>query len=335
MENTNIMNVEQKAKLYATSLVEVLPHIGRKVPYICIPKGITELRRIGTNQAASDTERDFVERSVTTGKLCFIPDLEKELQKIEGQARYICKRSTIVQNYVLYSMYNDLAEKFDELKEKYFAKRDEIAAHWDEYMQSFSTGLMAYIKSSLSYNMLNDMDADLAKKTKEALDQSCKELYEMLMAQIPSKEDWMDSFRFSLEVREYPAAPGSLPGLDKKWEERTEELTKSLLSSQVEELFHNMNKLFQVIQESRSLTTPVNALVKSASNLLNHRIVDNAKLISVAEELIKFHSYEDDDDQMAEKAEKCMADILRIADGFHIVLDMNEMVVSKEYLLGA
>lgn len=308
----NTMEVKQVAEIYATTIIEALPHIGRNNPCITLPKAVSEHRRL--SRKVSDTEKAFVEENLTHGKLYLLPDEEKQLRKIEEQARFHVKKRLLVLDYMLYENYEELAAAFDEKKAEYFALRDQIAEVWNERMTSFSRGLAEYLRGCGF------------TKSKVA------ELHKELMRQLPSKEVWLNSFSFSLEVRTYPAMPGSLPGMDEKWEERTRDLQRSLLTKQLSGLFEKTLAVLDYLVKGKNCARRIAALNNEAGQCLNHRILSDNDILSTAKEALKI-SVDQSEDEVADRVEKALSNIIKLADKYDVFLDMTKCPVSKEYLL--
>lgn len=328
-----MVEVKKMGSLFAANLVEVIPHIGRKSLTISVPKEVTELRRVGKKSLGED-EKVFVQDNVASGRIEFMPVQSRELMSIENRGRNICRRSILVQSYMLYDTYRTVQDEFEEARKSYFDKRDEVSLNWDREYYRFSMNLMDYLRSSMDYEMVDQIEDPVqAAETRAALDERVQTMHTNLISQLPSKEEWRDSFLFNLEVREYPAAPGSLPGLSEKWEERTEALAENLISHQVEDLFDSVNKLLKAMNGRKSYTVQLNSVRKAAGSILNYKIFDDPALNSLAERMVKIGDYAGYVDALAEESEGIMADIIRFAEGHKIYLDLKSMPVSREYLL--
>lgn len=308
----NGMEVKQVAEIYATTIIEAFPHIGRCNPCITLPKEVSEHRRL--SHEVSDTEKTFVQENLTHGKLYLLPDEERQLRKIEEQARFNVKKRLLVFDYLLYENYESLAKVFDKKKAEYFALRDQIAEVWDERMVSFSRGLSEYLRGC------GFTKEDVAKIHKD------------LMRQLPTKDSWLNSFSFSLEVRTYPAMPGSLPGMDEKWEERTRDLQRSILTKQLTDLFDKTLAVLDNLIKGKNCGRRIAALTSEAGRCLNHRILSDNDILNTAKEVLKI-SVDQSEDEVADRVEKALSNIIKLADKYDVFLDMTNCPVSKEYLL--
>lgn len=308
----NGMEVKQVAEIYATTIIEAFPHIGRCNPCITLPKEVSEHRRL--SHKVSDTEKAFVQENLTHGKLYLLPDEEKQLRKIEKQARFNVEKRLLVLDYILYEHYESLAQVFDEKKQEYFALRDQIAEVWDQRMISFSRGLSEYLRGC------GFPKVQVAKWHKE------------LMRQLPSKESWLNSFSFSLEVRTYPAMPGSLPGMDDKWVERTRNLQRSILTKQLSSLFEKTLAVLDNLIKGKSCGRRIAALTSEAGACLNHRILSDDDILNTSKEILKI-SVDQSEDEVADRVEQSLSNIIKLADKYDIYLDMSNCPVSKDYLL--
>ena len=309
------MNITKKAEIFASHLVEVAPHIGRIKPSLLLPKEILEKRRLGRKKGISDTEKEFVAQNISASKLMLMPDEETELLKIEYKARHICKRALLVQDYMLYDNYRSVCEDFDACKAEYFAMRDQIDARWDELLHRFSEGLKEYINS-----------CGIPKK-------KAFEIHRSMMNQMPTHKVWYNSFQFWLEVREYPVQPGSLPGMDEKWMERTENLVKSLISEQVSDLFDRSAAILQNLSIGKSITKKAAGLINAAGQILNHAVVQEPDMLETARKITQLSSYVQDEEAFAENLELYTGDLMRLADSYGIYLDLSSLPVSVDYLM--
>lgn len=324
MENNRGI-VVNKANLFASHLIEVRPHIGRKMPAIVLPKEVTEARRKGKSKFKSDVENAFVQDNMTTNKLIMMPEMEKKFQQIEGRARNLCRRSTVVQDYMAYEAYQEVSNNFEKAKKEYFDLRDAAAQNWAECMVNFEEGLKQYLMGC-------------GFRIREGLSSKGREILKRLMAQLPTMEGWYNSFSFWLEVREFPAQPGSLPGMDEKWQERTLELAKSLVSDQVTDLYERaasiMCQLANVQENPRKYAKVTRAhLANAAGKILNHSMIQEEPLLELSRKLVKVGSIENNDD-LAYVMELRMGEIIRLADEYNIYLDASLLPphLTKEYL---
>lgn len=301
------------AQALGMSIVEVLPHIGRKNPVICIPKEISEHKRL-QRKDFSDSEKSFLSENFSGGKLFLFPKEEKALRKIEEILRYQVKKRQVIFNYMSYEAYKELEEKYQELKDQYISARDVIAEKWEDSIMEFSRGLLLYLKGC------GLAKADIPK------------IHKSLMAQLPSKKEWMDSFSFEIEVREYPMSPGVLPGLKEKWEERTQSVKEEITRTQICDLFEQGGEILQNFSEDKGATRKVDNLNKIAGQILNLRSITESEIISLAKDVVTISS-NDSDESIASKVELMMARLVVLAKTYEVYLNFSGVPVDEEYLL--
>lgn len=311
-------NVYEKGDIYRGCLVEVKPHIGRCRPIVSLPKELTECRRLG-NAELSVEERAFVDKNLAAGRIIFMPDKEKELQQIEARARNMCRKSLLIQDYMLYDLYGSVAEQFNNEREAYFAKRDEIALIWGERIGEFSRGLLDFVTAC----GVPEEDVVMWHKN--------------LMNQLPSYDAWKNSFTFRLEAHEYPSVPGTLPGMDEKWRENTRDLARTLVANQVTELFNQTAKIMRQIQRDSIRTKSVKILIEIANKIVNTAAVQEDEMVIVAKCFSKLQNYDPESniEKFSGELEYCMGRLLKLADDYTIALNLYNMPSSedKEFLI--
>ena len=306
-------NVYEKGNIYRAHLVEVSPHIGRRRPIVSLPKDLTEYRRLG-NDKMSEEEKAFVDKNVSSGRITFMPDKEKELQQIETRARNICRKSLLIQDYMMHDVYEKVAEDFNNEREAYFAKRDEIASLWGERIGEFSRGLLDFVTAC----GVPEEDVVMWHKN--------------LMNQLPSYDEWEQSFTFRMEVREYPGVPGTLPGMDENWCENTKELARTLISQQITNLFDQTAKIMTKIQKHGLITKSVKHLISIANRIVNTRTIQEDEMVEVARLFSALQHLDPDMDieGFSDELEYCMGKLLILADSYKIVLNLSNMPSSED-----
>lgn len=316
---TNETTFSERGNLYRGRMVEVKPHIGRRRPIVSLPKELTEYRRLG-GAMQTDEERDFVSKNVSSGRIILMPDKEKELQQIENRARNLCKRSLLVQDYMLHDVYLEVKGTFNEQMEEYFAKRDEIDLIWEECVMDFSRGLLGFVSSC----GVPHEDVVMWHKN--------------LMKQLPSHNEWKKSFFFRLEAREFPAEPGTLPGMDEQWREHTRELARTLIANQLTDLFGQAAKIMKKISARDIVAKPVGKMLDAARSIRNTNMIQEKEMLDVAEMFLKLQAIDPDTDidGFSEELECCMGSALSLADSYDIDLPLSLLpgTLDKNYLVG-
>lgn len=143
-----------------------------------------------------DAAKEAYANYVSLGRISFIPyQDEARLMKIESGIRYLLMRRTVSNGFMPLEKYEAFKVEFQDAKFNYMVERDRILNKWDDLVAAFKTAVTAVVDESR-----------LLQADKEKL---CKEL----MAKIPSKEAYANSFSMNLVVQMFPAQPdvASLP----------------------------------------------------------------------------------------------------------------------------
>lgn len=292
------VNVENFSTYLQQTGVIVEPHVGRLRRRFALPKEVLGIK---------SNEDDFYNSYVMGGTFSLLTkNDENALASIETAVRHTVKKYAIGYDgkYMPIDTYKDeYLPYFNEKKEKYFSKRDEIASKWDEIVKTFKTKL-----------------DDFLENNSELSDEELARLKTGVYASIPSKEQFVDSFYMNVSLSAFPV-PANLSLLDGSI---SDEIKDSIARNSVETLYevlgNLMNDAFKSINGivtyynergsvSRKFNSVTNDLIKrlQKNNILKHRLID--EIINDIKDLNETA----DDDDIIEKCELIMSKIYGFA----------------------
>ncbi|MFF2531477.1 hypothetical protein ACFVS2_21455 [Brevibacillus sp. NPDC058079] len=317
-----VVDIEDLAGYLRKQGLIVKEHIGRKRNYVEVsPK----LFGIDVNQKGDDV-KELMKEHIKMGKMSFIPDsYEKKLHNLEQATRMARRRACIgyEDSFMPIETYKTFNREFEERKTEYFKLRDEIVLQWDNLLSRFKE----ILKSSLEE--LNTIDKESTFAT--------------VVAKLPSKEEYKESFYMSLSAKAFPVTEN----LD-MFEESIQDQIKNglnqdtistlyeIIGNTLNDAFENVSKILLSLQKNDKVShKTIESLQKSAVRVAEKNIFHNPKIEEVRLEILEVLASSHEIDTMWEKAENLLATIYGYAKELHIEnsIKMTDSPLSSDELL--
>lgn len=292
-----VVRIEDLDKYIRTQGLIVKVHIGRKRNFVKVnPK----LFGIDLKNTSKETV-NFFKQHIKMGKLSFIPDIEdKDLQNIESAVRMEKTRSSIGydDSFMTLPVYNEFVKFFEEKKKEYFNKRDDILSRWELLIDDFKRNLIAMLDE------FNSVDKE--------------ELYRHILAKIPTKQEYADSFYMTITAKAFPVAENLDMFSDDIQAQIKEGLNQETVATLYEVIGNALNDAFQ----------NVNKAILSAKK--NGKVAP--KTLGAVNDAIKrvgqkniFHN------DKIEEIRKEMANMVKVSHDVDTLLEITETILAKIY----
>lgn len=295
-EGGQIVGLEDLAHYIRKQGLIVKEHIGRKRNYVEInPK----VFGVDVNEKG-DELKEFFKQHLQMGKLNFIPkEDEKKLVNIESSLRMQRRRACIGydDSFMTLDSYEAFKKEFDEKKKEYFQVRDSILTRWDVLMNRFKEILW------ISLEQLN------------AIDKSS--LFKTIMAKVPSKDDYKNSFYMELSLKAFPVTEN----LDMFRDDIKDQIQDGLnadtvgtlyeiIGNTLDDAFENVSKVLEGIGEHGKVANKtLGAVKKTAERIAQKNIFNNPKIDEIKTDILEMTRQGSDVDAIAEYGENILAEI--------------------------
>ena len=173
------------AEFTRQNLVKVEAHVGRNRGYIPMPAKQLGFKaeKLGANGKA------FYDGHMQAGRLSLIPTkVEARFGCLEARLRNAIRHAEVCDGMIPIATYDMLKASYEDIRKEYLEARDEVVADWDTLVRDFQCG---------AEEMLGGVR--MQKRARE-------QLYKVICAQIPSKENYERSFYMGLSVTAFPAS---------------------------------------------------------------------------------------------------------------------------------
>ncbi|TCJ98246.1 UNVERIFIED_ORG: hypothetical protein BDK47_11832 [Anoxybacillus amylolyticus] len=314
-----IVGLEDLAKYLRQKGLIVKEHVGRKRNYIELTPQL-----FGVDFHRSETLKQFFSEHLKMGKIQFIPDSdEKKLKSIESSLRMARKRASIGydHSYMTIDAYNEFLLTFEEKKQKYFEARDLILAKWESLVSNFKKVLRSTLEE------LGALDRE--------------ELFAMICAKLPTKEEYKESFYMTLTVKAFPVAE-NLEMFDEKIRREIEKgmqgealrVMYEIVGNALNDAFLCISNMMKSVHEHGSIQNKtVSGLRTTAKRLAEKNLFHNDKIDSIRESMVQL-SHEKNSDVLLSEGECLLAFIYGYAQelGVDRLLDIEQSPLSKQEL---
>lgn len=300
------VTVQSLAKYLASNGVIVTPYVGRMRGYIALPGAAYGV----TPETMSEVGGDFYKNRVVQGHMNLIPqEDEAELGKLEKRLRRAVEVRSITDVFLPVQAYNSLKDEFENIREQYFACRDEILAKWETLVAEFISG---------AREMLEGIDLP---------DELRAKLMGDFIAEIPKKDAYRNSFKMSLNVKAFPAT-NEVEGLENSiaadvsetWQNDVVTTALVAIESQIGEGWSRLTKAISgYVKNGRVAPLAINGIAKFADELKWKNVFSNPILKRLCVELSTIKSLTDE--QAAEVIESSILDLYAYAKETGIHLD--------------
>jgi hypothetical protein len=300
----------------------VKEHIGRKRNYVEVsPK----LFGVDVSQKGDDV-KEFMKEHIKMGKLCFIPDsYEKKLSNLDASIRMARRRSCIgyEETFMPLEVYKQFTKEFEASKKEYFEIRDSIVASWDNLLLRFKQIL------KISLDELNTIDKE--------------SIFTTIVAKLPSKQDYADSFYMTLSAKAFPVTE-NLEMFDESIQDQIrdglnqETITTlyEIIGNALNDAFENVSKILQTLRKNAKVANKtLGALKKSAERVGKKNIFHNPKIEEIRAEILNVLWSSKDKDMMWEKGENLLAIIYGYAKelGIEEIIKFTDCPLSADELI--
>lgn len=245
-----------------------------------------------------DAAKEAYANYISLGKISFIPaEDEARLMKIESAIRYQLARRTVSNGFMPLSKYDSFKVEFMDAKFNYFVERDRILSNWDDLVQAFTVAVRAVVEES------NLLDRDK--------DNLCKEI----LARIPSKEVYRDSFSMNLVVQTFPAQPdvANLPqelsaDILTTWKDAVLDNAVECISTLTQEVFDMCSGVAAKYAERGDINgNSLNGLITMGQRIVENNLFQNPTLKEASDLLKSLQTIAPED---ADEQEGVVEDVL-------------------------
>ncbi len=295
------------AKYIASTGILVSPFVGRTRGFIPLPGAA-----YGINpDNMSEQGAGFYKSRVAQGHLNLIPqEDENELGRLEKRLRRAVEARTLTDVFMPVKAYEDLKSEFNNIREEYFATRDRIGAKWDVLVAEFENG---------AREMLEGIEMPQQLRAKLMGD---------FMSQVPTKEDYVRSFKMELHVKAFPAvnvteglSDSIAADVKATWQEDVVSTAILSIERQIGEGWSRLNKAMNsYVKADRLAPVAIKAISKFAVELRWKNVFNNALLTKLSDTLVNLDSVPDE--TAAEKIEDGIAYIYKYAKENHLDLNL-------------
>ena len=303
------VSIRSLAKFMACAGVLVTPHVGRMRGYISLPGAVYGIKPEKMTESGST----FYCERVSQGHLSFIPrEDEAALATLEKRLRRAVEVYSVSDGFMPMKGYEALKADFTEIRNAYFAKRDEIISKWDRLLSDFEYG---------ATEMLNGMR--LAQNIRE---QVLKEF----LAEVPSKDKYAKSFSMTLRVHAFPSEVSEeLQGLQNSIAEDVldtwkEDVVSTAILSIERQVGIGWDKMLsgmrQYIKDGKIKPSTINTLIKYADEMHWKNVFNNSLLNELSAILSELKT-DSNVDEKAEIIENALVALYAYAKDVRIELD--------------
>ena len=313
------VNIRSLAKYMASNGVLVTPHVGRQRGYIPLSAAT-----YGVDVANMSKEGgEFYQSRASQGHLCFVPpEDEAELAKLEKRLRRAIENRALQGEFMPMTAYTSLKKEFEEIRELYFNKRDEILSRWQALQEDFKIGVAA---------MLAGIQIPEAMR---------RQLLGEYVAAAPSAAEYKRSFRMDLRVHAFPADVEHLTGLESSvaadvsetWKEETVQTAILAIERQVGIGWEKMMKAMGTFLRTNTIPgAGISGLIRYATELEWKNIFRNPLLSELSDTLKKLSV-----DSLPSDKAQIIEDAVTYAYGYAaeagIALKMDDCPYTKQQL---
>ena len=274
-----------------------------------------------------EDSQEFFTNHINMGRLTLIPkEMEAKLSKLEGQARSLAEKASINGNYVPLAGLGELREEFVEVRKDYFDAIEEVAQEWETLVSDFKRGVREMVEACCKRKVL--------KKDRERL---ISEIY----SKIPTITDYRAYASMELELRAFPTtgttteglAPDLEDALNATWRDDVVANAIKGIETGIGEIFSQCCRIIDVYSTAGKIHgRSTNALTRLAGRAKKLNVFANPMLESLGTRLDRIGDLKDD--EIAERLEDCMLDIIQYANAPGISLDMSVCPYTAEQIEG-
>ena len=316
-----VLNTRSLARFTADNGVLCELHCGRKRGHFSLPTKLMGIRVDKWNEA----NREFFDQHIKMGSLAMIPpEMEKKLNHLDSQVRYLLAENSINGSYVPFAVFGEFKEKFDELREEYLKTIDEVSQNWDEIRENFISGATALVETRGKRTIL--------KRDRDAIIKNLK-------ASIPSAADYRSSAYMRLDVRAFPTTGVTTEGLDsdiqdclnQTWRDDVVYNAIKAIETTLGQVFvQTCNTAKVYVKSGKMDARSVNTLEKVATRIKKMNIFANPILDELGTRLSKLSELSDD--EVNTEVEEAILDVVDYARKTGVTLDMKKCPFSEEQL---
>lgn len=316
-----VLNTRSLARFTADNGVLCELHCGRKRGHFSLPTKLMGLRVDKWNEQ----NREFFDQHIKMGSLAMIPpEMEKKLNHLDAQVRYLLADYSINGSYVPLAVFGEFKEKFDEIREDYLKTIDEVAQNWDEIRENFINGATALVEARGKRTIL--------KRDREAIIKNLK-------ASIPSAADYRSSAYMGLDVRAFPTtgvtteglAPDLQDCLNQTWRDDVVSNAIKAIETTLGQIFVQTCSTAKVFVKAGKMDTrSVNTLEKVAARVKKMNIFANPILDELGTRLSNLSNLSDD--EINTEVEEAILDVVEYAKKTGVNLDMKKCPFTEEQL---
>lgn len=168
----------------AQNTVRVKAHVGRNRGIVPMPVKQFGLKEQKLGQAG----QAFYSGHLQAGRLSLIPIADEQcFGRLEARLRNAIARAEVIEGLIPVTAYPSIKQEFQDIRDEYMAARDDVLSRWDSLVDEFKAG---------AAEMLSGVRMQKRVRTQH---------YQTIIASIPSKNAYENSFFMELEVTAFPA----------------------------------------------------------------------------------------------------------------------------------
>lgn len=239
-DNEKTLAVEELARRLQSNLVEVMPHCSFYGLQFQLPKELELIRNSG--KAAKNQEVvDFTQTSLQAGTLCMFPAEIKKLLSIGNQLRTLCTKYYVAGKFVNAVFIDEINERYRQIKQDFDNQVQHILDLWDDEEKLFR-------KNAWSWFTAIRMPHEKRKS-----------FYDLIMAQVPTKDQFRARCKLALELRPVPAPVSSIPDfsdslmdqLNEGWRDQMVEIGQDLVKNSLQKAYDVANNMLATCASGR------------------------------------------------------------------------------------
>lgn len=270
--NENKMAVEELARRLQSNLVEAMPHCSFYGLQFQLPKELELLRNSG--KAAKNQEVvDFTNTSLQAGTLCMFPAEIKKLLSIGNQLRTLCTKYYVAGKFVNAVFIDEINERAAQIQKDFNDQVQHIVDLWDDEVKAFRKN---------AWSWFNSIRMPHEKR---------KKFYDLIMDQVPSKDQFKARCRLSLELRPVPAPVTSIPDfsdslmdqLNEGWRDQMLEIGQDLVKNSLQKAYEVANNMLTTCAAGREPNQrSKNLLASLAASMGRNNLFSNPLMTEIA-----------------------------------------------------
>lgn len=260
--------------------------------------------------------KSFYMEHIGLGQLTMVPkELDAKLNQLDTRARRLVQNYSVNGNYMLRTDYYEFRDAFEEVHKEYVETINQVADQWEDIRNSFIAGVRTTVE---------------ARGRGKVLKRDREKMIAEIIRVIPTAEEYREKGYLRAEVRAFPTAGVSVPGLDpdmenlvnQTWRDDVTANVVRAIETAMGEIFEKACRIAKGYAKSGKVDLrSLNTLNRRAARVQKMNVFANPLLEEVADTLSKLTN--DGDDDVAEmKIEDAIISVWAYAEKTGVKLDL-------------